>query len=79
MAYPLPSGWGEDRQGPVPSYSAYYVLTALKGGARAGAMLIAGQDQCFESITAAPTGWRFWPFTIDSRAVEVETGSTFRF
>ena len=48
MAYPLPSGWGEDRKGPAPSYSGYYVLTALKsGGGRTGTMLITAQDQFF--------------------------------
>ena len=48
MAYPLPSGWGEDREGPAPSYTGYYVLSALKsGGGRAGTMLIAAQDQFF--------------------------------
>src|SRR5262249_572776 len=43
----LPAGWGEDRQGPPPSNSGYYVLTALKGAGRAGTMLIAAQDQFF--------------------------------
>src|SRR5271167_4550084 len=47
LSYPLPSGWGEDREGPAPSYSGYYVLAALKGGGRAGTMLIAAQDQFF--------------------------------
>jgi len=48
MVYPLPSGWGEDRKGPAPSYSGYYVLTALKsGGGRTGTMLITAQDQFF--------------------------------
>jgi hypothetical protein len=44
----LPSGWTEDRQGPAPSYSGYYVLIALKGsGGRVGTMLITAQDQFF--------------------------------
>ena len=48
IAYPLPSGWSEDRHGPAPSYSGYYVLIALKGsGGRNGTMLIAAQDQFF--------------------------------
>ena len=47
LVYPLPSGWSEDRQGPAPSYSGYYVLMALKGGGREGTMLIAAQDQFF--------------------------------
>ena len=46
--YPLPSGWGEDRQGPAPSYSGYYVLIALKGGGgQDGTILIAAQDKFF--------------------------------
>ena len=45
--YPLPADWSEDRAGPPPSYSGYYVLTALKGAGRAGTMLIAAQDQFF--------------------------------
>jgi hypothetical protein len=32
-----------------------------------------------ESITAALSGWQFRPATIEGRAVEVETGVTFRF
>jgi Gram-negative bacterial TonB protein C-terminal len=48
LVYSLPSGWSEDRQGPAPSYSGYYVLMALKGGGgRDGTMLIAAQDQFF--------------------------------
>jgi hypothetical protein len=48
IAYPLPSGWSEERQGPAPSYSGYYVLIASKGsGGRDGTMLIAAQDQFF--------------------------------
>jgi len=48
IAYPLPSGWSEDRQGPAPSYSGYYVLISLKsGGGRDGTMLIASQDEFF--------------------------------
>jgi hypothetical protein len=47
LAYPLPAHWSEDREGPPPSYSGYYVLTALKGVERAGTMLIAAQDQFF--------------------------------
>jgi hypothetical protein len=44
IAYPLPADWSEDLAGPPPSYSGYYVLTALKG---AGTMLIVAQDQFF--------------------------------
>jgi hypothetical protein len=48
LVYSLPAGWSEDRQGPAPSYSGYYVLIALKGrGGRDGTMLIAAQDQFF--------------------------------
>jgi hypothetical protein len=48
IAYPLPSGWGEDRQGPAPSYSGYYVMISLKSGSgRDGTMLIAAQDEFF--------------------------------
>jgi Gram-negative bacterial TonB protein C-terminal len=48
LVYSLPSGWSEDRQGPAPSYSGYYVLMALKGGGgRDGTMLISAQDQFF--------------------------------
>jgi len=47
IAYPLPSDWSEDQAGPPPSYSGYYVLTALKGGRQAGAMLIEAQDRFF--------------------------------
>ena len=52
MAYRLPSGWGKDLDGPPPSYSGYYVLTALTGdAARPGTLLIAAHDQFF---AAAP-------------------------
>jgi hypothetical protein len=44
IAYPLPADWSEDLAGPPPSYSGYYVLTALKGS---GTMLIVAQDQFF--------------------------------
>ncbi len=47
IAYPLPADWSKDWEGAPPSYSGYYVLTALKGGGRAGTMLIAAQDQFF--------------------------------
>src|SRR5262245_45036141 len=47
ISYPLPADWSEDREGPPPSYSGYYVLTALKGSERAGTMVIAAQDQFF--------------------------------
>jgi hypothetical protein len=47
IAYPLPADWSKDREGPPPSYSGYYVLTALKGSGRVGTMLIAAQDQFF--------------------------------
>ena len=53
LAYRLQAGWGEDREGPPPSNSGYYVLTALKGAGRAGTMLIAAQDQFF---AAEPPG-----------------------
>ena len=62
LVYPLPSGWSEDRQGPAPSYSGYYVLMALKGGGREGTMLIAAQDQFFATdppISAAQTVEQF--------------------
>jgi hypothetical protein len=62
LVYPLPSGWSEDRQGPAPSYSGYYVLIALKGGGREGTMLIAAQDQFFATdppISAAQTVEQF--------------------
>jgi Gram-negative bacterial TonB protein C-terminal len=47
LAYQLPAGWSEDREGPPPSNSGYYVLAALKGAGRAGTMVIAAQDQFF--------------------------------
>ena len=48
MAYRFPPGWSEDRQGPAPSYSGYYVLTALKDeGKWAGTMLLTAQDGFF--------------------------------
>jgi hypothetical protein len=48
IVYPLPSGWSKGRDGPAPSYSGYYVLTALTGGGdQAGTMLIAAQDRFF--------------------------------
>jgi hypothetical protein len=47
LAYQLPADWSEDREGPPPSYSGYYVLAALKGAGRAGTMVIAAQDQFF--------------------------------
>jgi len=49
IAYPLPADWGDDREGPPPSYSGYYVLTALKGRDHAGTMVIAAQDQFFSN------------------------------
>ena len=53
IAYPLPTDWSEDREGPPPSYSGYYVLTALKGRERVGTMLIAAQDQFFAAEPAS--------------------------
>jgi hypothetical protein len=53
IAYRLPADWSEDRQGPPPSYSGYYVLAALKGGERPGTMLVAAQDEFF---VAQPPG-----------------------
>ena len=47
IAYPLPADWKEDLEGPAPSYSGYYVLTALKGSGRLGTMLIVAQDEFF--------------------------------
>ena len=47
IAYPLPADWSEDRDGPPPSYSGYYVLAALKGSERPGTMLVAAQDEFF--------------------------------
>ena len=47
IAYPLPADWSKDWEGPPPSSSGYYVLTALKGSGRVGTMLIAAQDQFF--------------------------------
>src|SRR5437899_7852405 len=54
MAYRLPSGWSKDLDGPPPSYSGYYVLTALTGeGARPGTMLVAAHDRFFAPAPAA--------------------------
>src|SRR5215831_1874055 len=54
MAYRLPSGWGKDLDGPPPSYSGYYVLTALTGdAARSGTLLIAAHDRFFAAAPAA--------------------------
>jgi hypothetical protein len=48
MSYPLPPGWSEDLEGPAPSHSGYYVLSALRGpDDRGGTILIAAQDQFF--------------------------------
>lgn len=48
MDFPLPTGWRKDRDGPGPSRTGYYVLTALTGGGGpAGTMLMAAQDQFF--------------------------------
>src|SRR5215469_2493437 len=47
IAYPLPADWNEDLEGPAPSYSGYYVLTALKGSGRLETMLIVAQDEFF--------------------------------
>ena len=47
FAYPLRADWSEDREGPPPSYSGYYVLAALKGSEPPGTMLIVAQDQFF--------------------------------
>jgi hypothetical protein len=49
IAYPLPADWSKDWEGPAPSYSGYYVLTALKSSGRVGTILIAAQDQFFEA------------------------------
>src|ERR1700756_5932145 len=54
MAYRLPSGWSKDLDGPPPSYSGYYVLTALAGeGALPGTILIAAHDRFFATAPAA--------------------------
>jgi hypothetical protein len=52
MSYPLLPGWSKDRDGPPPSYSGYYVLTALSGGGRSGTMLIAAHDGFFAMAPA---------------------------
>src|SRR5262249_21357660 len=51
LTFRLPAGWNGDHEGPPPSNSGYYVLTALKGIGRAGTMLIAAQDQFFANET----------------------------
>src|SRR5438132_12825980 len=54
LAYRLPSGWSKDLDGPPPSYSGYYVLTALTGeGALPGTILIAAHDRFFATAPAA--------------------------
>jgi hypothetical protein len=53
IAYRLPADWSEDREGPPPSYSGYYVLAALKSSERLGTMLVAAQDEFF---VAQPPG-----------------------
>src|SRR5262249_34334885 len=53
IAYLLPTDWSGDLDGPAPSHSGYYVLTALKSRGRVGTMLIAAQDQFF---AAEPIG-----------------------
>jgi hypothetical protein len=53
IAYRLPADWSEDREGPPPSYSGYYVLAALKSSERPGTMLVAAQDEFF---VAQPPG-----------------------
>jgi TonB-like protein len=54
MAYRLPSGWSKDLDGPPPSSSGYYVLTALTGeGALPGTILIAAHDRFFATAPAA--------------------------
>jgi hypothetical protein len=53
LLYPLPPGWSKDLIGPPPSYSGYYVLTALTGGGdRSGTMLIAAHDRLFAMTPA---------------------------
>jgi hypothetical protein len=52
MSFPLPPGWSKDVDGPPPSYSGYYVLTALSGGSRSGTMLIAAHDRFFAKPSA---------------------------
>jgi len=55
IAYRLPADWSEDREGPPPSYSGYYVLAALKGSERPGTMLVAAQDEFFVAEPPGPS------------------------
>jgi Gram-negative bacterial TonB protein C-terminal len=48
LSYPLPSGWTEGLKGPPPSYTGYYVLTALESAAPGQpSLLIVAQDTFF--------------------------------
>src|SRR5262249_40423148 len=50
LAYPLQSSWGEDTEGPKPSYEGYYVLSRLKAEPSNNAhvsMFLAAQDMFF--------------------------------
>jgi hypothetical protein len=55
IAYRLPPDWSEDREGPPPSYSGYYVLATLKGSERPGTMLVAAQDEFFVAEPPGPS------------------------
>ena len=46
IAYRLLSARGEDRHGPAPSYSDYYVPTALKGGVGLSRVMLVAESRC---------------------------------
>jgi hypothetical protein len=52
LAYPLQSNWGEDTEGPKPSYEGYYVLSRLKAEPSDDArlsMFVAARDMFFSA------------------------------
>jgi hypothetical protein len=54
LSYPLPRGWTEEKAGPGPSRTGYYVLSTLApAGDLTGTLLIAAQDMFFAAKPAA--------------------------
>ena len=60
IAYRLASDRGEDRHRPAPSYSDYYVPTALKGGVGLSRVMLVAESRChfgsFNLTTFDPDG-----------------------
>ena len=66
------------RAGPRFTSVPVRIIIGTDGRVRHIHVIRASKEQK-ESITAALTGWRFQPLTVEGRPVEVETGVTFRF